>query len=219
MVLLTRRTYLLVLNHSLISLKTKIAASFGLVALHDRNYHAAALKFLDCQAEIGATYNEVLHAEDIALYGGICALASFTRQELREKVRSLNLVSNETNLVSTISHMVSNISLVTYAVPVAREQLVVQGVLGALAVAPRAHQRLLLEQLRIVSPDAREDEAGAEPRHVPLRARRQALSGDPQPRHCPVLPPVLVRGLAPDGADVQHRDHKSRERDLRAHCG
>lgn len=70
------------------SLKTKIAASFGLVALHDRNFHAAALKFLDCHAEIGASYSEVLHAEDIALYGGICALASFTRQELREKVRS-----------------------------------------------------------------------------------------------------------------------------------
>lgn len=69
-----------------LSLKSKISASFGLVALHDKKYHAAALKFVECHAEIGATYNEVLHAEDIALYGGICALASFTRQELREKV-------------------------------------------------------------------------------------------------------------------------------------
>lgn len=67
-------------------MKSKISASFGVVALHDKKYHAAALKFLECHAEIGATYNEVLHAEDIALYGGICALASFTRQELREKV-------------------------------------------------------------------------------------------------------------------------------------
>lgn len=28
----------------------------------------------------------MLHAEDIALYGGICALASFKREELKEKV-------------------------------------------------------------------------------------------------------------------------------------
>ncbi|KAF1775540.1 COP9 signalosome complex subunit 1 [Phytophthora cactorum] len=67
-------------------LKSKIASAFGLVALHDKNYHGAASKFIECSAEIGASYNEVLHAEDIALYGGICALASFKREELKEKV-------------------------------------------------------------------------------------------------------------------------------------
>ncbi|CAH0485571.1 unnamed protein product [Peronospora farinosa] len=67
-------------------LKSKIASAFGLVALHEKNYHAAAFKFIECSAEIGASYNEVLHAEDIALYGGICALASFKREELKEKV-------------------------------------------------------------------------------------------------------------------------------------
>ncbi|KAG6597971.1 COP9 signalosome complex subunit 1 [Phytophthora cinnamomi] len=67
-------------------LKSKIASAFGLVALNEKNYHAAASKFIECNAEIGASYNEVLHAEDIALYGGICALASFKREELKEKV-------------------------------------------------------------------------------------------------------------------------------------
>ncbi|KAH7474632.1 hypothetical protein PRIC1_013236 [Phytophthora ramorum] len=67
-------------------LKSKIASAFGLVALHEKNYHAAASKFIECNAEIGANYSEVLHAEDIALYGGICALASFQREELKEKV-------------------------------------------------------------------------------------------------------------------------------------
>ena len=70
----------------LFSLKSKIASAFGLVALHEKNYHAAASKFMECSVEIGASYNEVLHAEDIALYGGICALASFKREELKEKV-------------------------------------------------------------------------------------------------------------------------------------
>ncbi|KAJ0392982.1 hypothetical protein P43SY_007809 [Pythium insidiosum] len=67
-------------------LKTKLSSAFGLVALHEKNYREAALKFVECQVDVGATYNEVLHAEDIALYGGICALASFQRSELREKV-------------------------------------------------------------------------------------------------------------------------------------
>ncbi|CEG44807.1 cop9 signalosome complex subunit 1-like [Plasmopara halstedii] len=73
-------------SQSDVILKSKIASVFGLVALHDKNYHRAASKFIECKAEIGASYNEVLHAEDIALYGGICALASFQREELKEKV-------------------------------------------------------------------------------------------------------------------------------------
>ena len=67
-------------------LKSKVASAFGLVALHEKNYHAAASKFIECSADISSSYNEVLHAEDIALYGGICALASFERKELKEKV-------------------------------------------------------------------------------------------------------------------------------------
>nr|CCA15119.1 COP9 signalosome complex subunit 1 putative [Albugo laibachii Nc14] len=67
-------------------LKTKVAAVFGLVALHEGKYQLAAEKFISCHIDIGASYNEVLHAEDIALYGGICALATLTRDELRDKV-------------------------------------------------------------------------------------------------------------------------------------
>ena len=33
--------------------------------------------------EMGAQYNEVLSAQDVAVYGGLCALASFDRHELR----------------------------------------------------------------------------------------------------------------------------------------
>ncbi|TYZ59285.1 hypothetical protein PybrP1_006561 [[Pythium] brassicae (nom. inval.)] len=96
-------------------LKTKIAASFGLVALHDRNYHAAALKFLDCHAEIGASYNEVLHAEDIALYGGICALASFTRQELREKLMNNSSFKAFLELLPWLRELISDFYSSNYA--------------------------------------------------------------------------------------------------------
>lgn len=67
-------------------LKSKVAAVFGLIALHEGKYKNAAEKFISCHIDIGASYNEVLHSEDIALYGGICALATLTRDELRDKV-------------------------------------------------------------------------------------------------------------------------------------
>lgn len=35
---------------------------------------------------MGSQYNNVLSAQDVAVYGGLCALASFDRQELRTHV-------------------------------------------------------------------------------------------------------------------------------------
>lgn len=35
---------------------------------------------------MGAQYNDVLSAQDVAVYGGLCALASFDRQELKTHV-------------------------------------------------------------------------------------------------------------------------------------
>merc|ERR1712137_1438581 len=37
-------------------------------------------------AELGSGFNEVISAQDIALYGGLCALAAFDRAELRSKL-------------------------------------------------------------------------------------------------------------------------------------
>uniref|UniRef100_K3WGE7 PCI domain-containing protein n=1 Tax=Globisporangium ultimum (strain ATCC 200006 / CBS 805.95 / DAOM BR144) TaxID=431595 RepID=K3WGE7_GLOUD len=96
-------------------LRSKISASFGLVALHEKNYHAAALKFIDCHADIGATYNEVLHAEDIALYGGICALASFTRKELREKLMNNSSFKAFLELVPWLRELISDFYSSNYA--------------------------------------------------------------------------------------------------------
>ena len=36
--------------------------------------------------EMGAQYQDVLSAQDVAVYGGLCALASFDRYELRTHV-------------------------------------------------------------------------------------------------------------------------------------
>ena len=37
-------------------------------------------------ADLGNSYNDVIAAQDVALYGGLCALASFDRAELKRSV-------------------------------------------------------------------------------------------------------------------------------------
>lgn len=57
----------------------------GLANLENRKYKMAARKFLETTADIG-DFSEVIASHDIAIYGGLCALASFDRQELKKKV-------------------------------------------------------------------------------------------------------------------------------------
>ena len=41
---------------------------------------------LQVSPELGNTYSDVLAAQDVALYGGLCALASFDRSEIKRHV-------------------------------------------------------------------------------------------------------------------------------------
>jgi len=41
------------------------------------------MQFLEAGPELGSTYNEVIAAQDVATYGGLCALATFDRAELK----------------------------------------------------------------------------------------------------------------------------------------
>jgi hypothetical protein len=41
---------------------------------------------LQVSAELGNSYNDVIAAQDVALYGGLCALASFDRAELKRSI-------------------------------------------------------------------------------------------------------------------------------------
>ena len=61
----------------------QLKAASGLVSLANSNYKAAALKFLEVGLCIGDSFNEVLLPEDVAAYGIICALATFSRTELK----------------------------------------------------------------------------------------------------------------------------------------
>ncbi|RHY48681.1 hypothetical protein DYB38_003893 [Aphanomyces astaci] len=65
---------------------SQAAATSGLVHFVTKKYHAAALKFVECHVDIGDKYKDVIHAEDIALIGGLCAVATFSRAELKDRV-------------------------------------------------------------------------------------------------------------------------------------
>uniref|UniRef100_A0A2P2JYE9 Uncharacterized protein MANES_05G039500 n=1 Tax=Rhizophora mucronata TaxID=61149 RepID=A0A2P2JYE9_RHIMU len=65
---------------------SKLRCAAGLAHLEAKKYKLAARKFLEVGPELGNSYNEVIAPQDVATYGGLCALASFDRTELKNKV-------------------------------------------------------------------------------------------------------------------------------------
>ncbi|PGG99443.1 hypothetical protein AJ79_08517 [Helicocarpus griseus UAMH5409] len=66
--------------------KAKMFASLGLSQLASSSYHAAAISFLATDPAIADNYKEVISANDVAVYGGLCALASMDRADLQTQV-------------------------------------------------------------------------------------------------------------------------------------
>ncbi|KAG9284044.1 hypothetical protein G9A89_022818 [Geosiphon pyriformis] len=64
--------------------KLKVAAA--LAHLDSHKYKVAARLFLETGFELSNNYTEVISPNDVAVYGGLCALASFDRAELKSKV-------------------------------------------------------------------------------------------------------------------------------------
>lgn len=64
----------------------KLGCAAGLAALASRRYALAARKFTELGVEMGNSYEEVISPQDVAVYGGLCALASLDRAELKERV-------------------------------------------------------------------------------------------------------------------------------------
>jgi COP9 signalosome complex subunit 1 len=64
----------------------KMCAAMGLSQLAVGSYIDAANSFLAVDPSLGDTYNEVLTSNDVAVYGGFCALASMDRNELQRRV-------------------------------------------------------------------------------------------------------------------------------------
>ncbi|RDW81710.1 COP9 signalosome complex subunit 1 [Aspergillus mulundensis] len=64
----------------------KTSVAMGLSQLHSGSYIEAANSFMATDPSLGDTYNEVLSSNDVAVYGGLCALASMDRNELQRRV-------------------------------------------------------------------------------------------------------------------------------------
>ena len=64
----------------------KIQAAFGLQHMCQGEFREAANNFLRTDFALGDTYTELISSNDIAVYGGLCALASMSRAELQSKV-------------------------------------------------------------------------------------------------------------------------------------
>ncbi len=69
---------------ALVVAKLKVASSLAL--LEQKKYKLAARRFCEVPPELGSEYADVASSADVALYGGLCALASFDRGELRQHV-------------------------------------------------------------------------------------------------------------------------------------
>ena len=61
-------------------------AAEGLANLEQFNYYAAAHSFVKVQAGMGKSCNAFISPNDVAVYGGLCALATMERHELNSKV-------------------------------------------------------------------------------------------------------------------------------------
>lgn len=68
------------------SIQQYIAAADGLANMDMGNYHTAALHFLSTEAGMGSSCNSIISPNDVAIYGGLCALASMERSDLHKRV-------------------------------------------------------------------------------------------------------------------------------------
>lgn len=67
-------------------LQIQVPALSGLQRMCNGEYKEAAGYFLSCDPAIGDHLSKIMSPNDIAVYGGLCALASMSRSELQSKV-------------------------------------------------------------------------------------------------------------------------------------
>ncbi|KAE9605448.1 putative proteasome component (PCI) domain-containing protein [Lupinus albus] len=93
----------------------KLRCAAGLANLEAKKYKLAARKFLEIGSELGSHYNEVIASQDVATYGGLCALATFDRSELKSKVIDNINFRNFLELVPEVRELVNDFYSSHYA--------------------------------------------------------------------------------------------------------
>jgi COP9 signalosome complex subunit 1 len=69
-----------------LDLRWKLAALSGITGLARGEYLPGARGFLVSDASHGNSFSHVITPNDVAVYGGLCALASMTREQLQKEV-------------------------------------------------------------------------------------------------------------------------------------
>jgi len=87
----------------------------GLANLENRKYKLAARKFLETTIELGNNYSEVIAPQDVAIYGGLCALATFDRPELKKKVIDNGTFRAFLELVPEVRELINDFYASRYA--------------------------------------------------------------------------------------------------------
>ncbi|KAK8693516.1 hypothetical protein V6N13_071098 [Hibiscus sabdariffa] len=94
---------------------SKLHCAAGLAHLETKKYKLAARKFLEVGPELGNSYSEVIAPQDVATYGGLCALASFDRTELKNKVIDNINFRNFLELVPEVRELINDFYSSHYA--------------------------------------------------------------------------------------------------------
>jgi COP9 signalosome complex subunit 1 len=63
-----------------------LQAAEALAHFDGGEYHTAAIGFLNTESGMGSSANTIISPNDVAIYGGLCALATMDRNELQKKV-------------------------------------------------------------------------------------------------------------------------------------
>ncbi|XP_045798982.1 COP9 signalosome complex subunit 1-like [Trifolium pratense] len=93
----------------------KLRCAAGLSNLFAKKYKLAARKFIETSPELGSHYNEVISSQDVAMYGGLCALATFDRAELKSKVIDNTVFRNFLELVPEVRELINDFYSSRYA--------------------------------------------------------------------------------------------------------
>lgn len=93
----------------------KLKCASGLAHLEGRKYKLAARKFLETGIELGNNYSEVIAPQDVATYGGLCALVSFDRAELKNRVIDNSTFRNFLELVPEVRELINDFYASRYA--------------------------------------------------------------------------------------------------------
>lgn len=93
----------------------KLKCAAGLAHLESKKYKLAARKFVETNFDLGNNYTEVIAPQDVATYGGLCALASFDRSELKNKVIDNINFRNFLELVPEVRELIHDFYASRYA--------------------------------------------------------------------------------------------------------